>query len=216
MSKRYLHVINAELRKWGNGDLIAALGKVQNWIWCRIPDPPHAMPDPIPSPARADAEAPKRLPVLLRRAWYGLNQAFRQRISHLGLTPDQFSILRWLSEGDPQGLTQRALTDLMASDPNTITSTLTRMEKSGLVTRSPHESDKRANRVKLEPGGRRAFEKARVAAMDLQERVLAVLPAGRRAKFLDELQTIADSCAATLEKTPLKRRTRSRLAKPGN
>src|SRR5687768_18085147 len=95
------------------------------------------------SPEAKRPGARKRLPVLLRRAWYGLNQAFRQRISHLGLTPDQFSILRWLSEGDPQGLTQRTLTDLMASDPNTITSTLARMEKSRLITRTPHEQDKR-------------------------------------------------------------------------
>src|SRR5437762_3113337 len=116
--------------------------------------------------------APKRLPVLLRRAWYGLNQAFRQRVSHLGLTPDQFSILRWLNEGDPQGLTQRTLTDLMASDPNTITSTLARMEKSKLIARTPHEQDKRANRVKIQPAGRRAFEKAKRVAMGLQETVL--------------------------------------------
>ena len=58
----------------------------------------------------------RRMPPLLRRAWYGLNQAFRQRVSHLGITPDQFSILRWLHEGDPAGLTQREITDLMASD----------------------------------------------------------------------------------------------------
>src|SRR3954469_25322598 len=106
------------------------------------------MPDP--SPVSTTTGAPKRLPVLLRRAWYGLNQAFRQRVAHLGITPDQFSILRWLSEGDPQGLTQRMLTDLMASDPNTITSTLARMEKSGLIARLPHESDRRANRVKIQ------------------------------------------------------------------
>jgi DNA-binding MarR family transcriptional regulator len=165
------------------------------------------MPDPAPLPEPAPADAPKRLPVLLRRAWYGLNQAFRQRISHLGLTPDQFSILRWLSEGDPQGLTQRTLTDLMASDPNTITSTLARMEKNRLITRTPHEQDKRANRVKLQPTGRRAFEKARKNAMDLQEVVLAALPPARRMKFLEELETLADSCAATLEKTAVKRRT---------
>ncbi len=163
------------------------------------------MPAPIP-PAEPNAGAPKRLPVLLRRAWYGLNQAFRQRISHLGLTPDQFSILRWLNEGDPQGLTQRTLTDLMASDPNTITSTLARMEKGALITRTPHEHDKRANRVRLTPAGRRAFEKGRKIAMDLQDRVLAVLPAARQAKFFEELQTIADSCAAVLEKTSSKSR----------
>src|SRR3954451_17169661 len=111
------------------------------------------MPDAVPPPPPAEASAPKRLPVLLRRAWYGLNQAFRQRVTHLHITPDQFSILRWLSEGDPQGLTQRGITDLMASDPNTITSTLARMEKSGLIARQQHERDRRAHRVKLQPAG---------------------------------------------------------------
>lgn len=157
-------------------------------------------PAPSPSPT------PKRLPVLLRRAWYGLNQSFRQRIAHLEITPDQFSILRWLSEGDPRGMTQRAITDLMASDPNTITSTLTRMEKSGLITRDPHERDRRAHRVKLTRAGRGAFEKARKLAMELQEQVLGVLPADRRAAFLQELETIAESCARVTEKPPPRRR----------
>ena len=163
------------------------------------------MPEPSPVSPNGSARVPKRLPVLLRRAWYGLNQTFRQRIAHLGLTPDQYIILRWLTEGDPQGLTQRALTDLMASDPNTITSTITRMEKSGLISRKPHEHDKRANRVRVQPKGRRVFAKARNVAMTLQEQLLATLPVGRRAKFLDELETIANSCGTLLEKAPAKR-----------
>ena len=153
---------------------------------------------------------PKRLPVLLRRAWYGLNQIFRQRVAHLGVTPDQFSILRWLSEGDPQGLTQRAITDLMASDPNTITSTLARMEKGGLIARQPHERDRRAHRVKVRPKGKRTFEKARKVAMALQEEVLGALPAERRAAFLEELERVADSCACALEKSPARRRAPAR------
>src|SRR6186997_526137 len=100
-------------------------------------------------------ESPRRLPPLLRRAWYSLNQTFRHRIAHLGLTPDQYSILRWLHEGDARGLTQQTLTDLMASDPNTITSILSRMEKAGLISRKRHESDRRARRVRVEPEGRR-------------------------------------------------------------
>ena len=143
---------------------------------------------------------PKRLPVLLRRAWYGLNQAFRQRIAHLGITPDQFSILRWLSEDDPAGITQRRLTDLMASDPNTITSTLSRMEKSGLLERHPHELDRRAHRVKLLPKGQQTFDNARKVAVDLQAQVLAVLPPERHAQFLGELESIADACASEVEK----------------
>lgn len=152
---------------------------------------------------------PKRLPVLLRRAWYGLNQAFRQRVVHLNLTPDQFSILRWLSEGDPQGLTQRTLTDLMASDPNTITSTLARMEKSGLIVRAPHEQDRRANRVKIQPAGKKAFEKGRKIAMELQGVILEALPPARRDRFLEELETIAARCAEVADKPPAKSRTRS-------
>lgn len=174
------------------------------------------MPDPNPAKLTAAPIAQKRLPVLLRRAWYGLNQSFRQRIAHLGLTPDHFSILRWLSEGDPQGLTQRALTDLMASDPNTITSTLSRMERSGLIARQPHERDRRAHRVKLQPAGRRAFEKARKVAMELQEQILGILPANRRTAFLEELEAIADSCASTLEKTPARPLVATEKTKSGN
>ena len=93
-----------------------------------------------PAPCRRTAEvaptAPKRLPILLRRAWCGLNQGFRDRIKHLGITPNQFSILRWLSESDPQGLSQRTLADLTASDANTISSTLSRMEARRLIAGS--------------------------------------------------------------------------------
>ena len=142
----------------------------------------------------------RRLPVLLRRAWYGLNQTFRQRIAHLGITPDQFSILRWLSEDDPAGITQRRLTDLMASDPNTITSTLSRMEKSGLLERRAHELDRRAHRVRILQKGRGTFEKARKIAVELQAQVLGVIPAEHRAGFLEELAAIAEACAAALEK----------------
>jgi DNA-binding MarR family transcriptional regulator len=163
------------------------------------------MPEPK-SPAPSSTPSPKRLPVLLRRAWYGLNQAFRQRIAHLKITPDQFSILRWLSEGDPQGMTQRALTDLMASDPNTITSTLSRMEKNGLVARQPHELDRRAHRVRLLPAGRRTFEKARQVAMDLQQQILAKLPEARRQQFFQDLEAIADACADVLVKSPARRK----------
>ena len=78
-------------------------------------------PLPIDSPER------RRLPPLLRRAWYGLNQAFRRRIAPLGLTPDQFTVLRTLLESG--GITQSELTHLMSSDPNTVASLLARMRR---------------------------------------------------------------------------------------
>ena len=144
--------------------------------------------EPLDSPGR------RRLPPLLRRAWYGLNQAFRRRLAHLSLTPDQFTVLRILLEGDARGLTQRELSRLMSSDPNTVASLLERMEKAGLVQRTPHERDRRAHRIKLLPVGKKSYEAARVIAVALQGEVLEVLPETSRENFLEQLALVADAC----------------------
>src|SRR5690554_3980018 len=91
----------------------------------------------------------RRIPLLLRRCWFGLNQSFRRRIAHLDLTPSQFTLLRWLSESGGAGLTQRDLTDLMASDANTIAALVCRMDQLGQVGCTPHPHDRRAKRVTL-------------------------------------------------------------------
>ncbi len=111
--------------------------------------------EPIDAPNR------RRLPLLLRRSWYGLNQAFRRRIAHLQITPDQFTVLRTLLESDVRGLTQRELARTMSSDPNTVASLLERMEKIGYVERLPHERDRRAHRIKLLAKGKKTYESAR-------------------------------------------------------
>ena len=104
-----------------------------------------------PVESLSDIELPPRhrLPPLLRRAWFGLNQAFRRRIAHTGLTPDQFTALRTIREGNPKGLTQRELTRAMSSDPNTIASLLERMENFGWIERRTHEKDRRAHRIRI-------------------------------------------------------------------
>lgn len=157
------------------------------------------MPSEKYSTARApaiDAPERRRLPPLLRRAWYGLNQAFRRRIAHTGATPDQFTVMRCLQEGDPKGPTQRELTQMMSSDPNTIASLLERMENAGWIERKGHESDRRAYRIRLKPTGKRKYEELRAEAVKLQSSVLAALPESDREKFLEELAKVADACRA--------------------
>ena len=139
-----------------------------------------------------DAPERRRLPPLLRKAWYGLNQAFRRRIAHLHITPDQFTVMRTLRESE--GLTQRQLTQFMSSDPNTVASLLERMEKAGLVERRPHAKDRRAHQVELRPAGHRKYELAREIAVRLQTEVLDRLPAERREAFLGDLAAVADAC----------------------
>jgi len=155
----------------------------------------------LPAAQPIDAPDRRRLPPLLRRAWYGLNQAFRRRLAHLEITPDQFTVLRTLLEGDPAGLTQRELTQSMTSDPNTVASLLQRMEEAGLVARKPHERDKRARRIHLLEAGRRKFDAARLVAVALQTEVLSVMPEAKREGFLGHLAMVADACKAAAERS---------------
>jgi DNA-binding MarR family transcriptional regulator len=158
------------------------------------PNPRESVGLPIDSPER------RRLPLLLRRAWYGLNQAFRRRIAHLGITPDQFTVMRTLLENE--GISQRRLTELMSSDANTVASLVERMEKAGLVERQAHEKDRRAHWLRLKPRGKRKYEAAREIAVAMQAEVLSALPAGAREKFLEELDVVAQACRVAAEKSP--------------
>ncbi len=151
---------------------------------------------PIDSPDR------RRLPPLLRAAWYGLNQSLRRRIAHTGVTPDQFTVLRSLLEADAGGITQRELTRLITSDPNTVASLLERMEKAGLVARQPHESDRRAHRIKLLAVGKKKYTEIREIAVALQTEALGVLPEDRREEFLENLARVADACRTAAKNSP--------------
>lgn len=141
----------------------------------------------------ADSPTPPRLAPLLRRSWYHLNQAFRRHIARVGLTPDQFTVLRWLVE-QTEGITQRALAELMASDANTIASLLTRMQGGGLIERKADANDRRCNILRATRKGRAIHARLQPAASALQDRVLSSIPAEERARFLVQLGIIAKAC----------------------
>ena len=163
-----------------------------------MPSPRAAKRDASPpaSPATLPIDSPerRRLPLLLRRSWFSLNQSFRRRIAHLGVTPDQFTAMRTLQEARSGGLTQSELTRLMSSDPNTIASLLERMETMRLIRRKPHENDRRAKRIQLEPLGQAKYEAIREIALELQTEILTVLPKPKREEFLKHLNLVADKC----------------------
>jgi MarR family transcriptional regulator for hemolysin len=153
---------------------------------------------PIDSPER------RRLPRLLRQAWYGLNQAFRRRIANLGITPDQFTVLRTLLENE--GITQRELAQAMTSDANTVASLVERMELAALLQRQPHEKDRRAHRLYPTASGRRKYSEAREVAVAMQSEILRALPARQRERFLMDLDTVAEACRKAAERSPKRRK----------
>lgn len=161
---------------------------------------PKSAQVPIDSPDR------RRLPPLLRRAWYGLNQAFRRRIAHTGVTPDQFTVMRCLVEAGEGGITQSELSATMTSDPNTIASLLERMEQGELLIRRPHNQDRRAHNISLTSLGRAKYEQVRLIAVTLQGEVLGVLPEVERERFLQQLDIVSEACREEAAKVARKAR----------
>src|SRR5260221_14577592 len=120
---------------------------------------PTGLDPAIDSPER------RRLPLLLRRAWYGLNKAFRRRIAHLRITPDQFTVMRTLLE--KEGITQRELAQAMSSDPNTVASLIERMQLASLVRREPDTKERRAHPPHLTPVGGPKYRERPIEALGM-------------------------------------------------
>jgi DNA-binding MarR family transcriptional regulator len=169
-----------------------------------MPNKKNSTSPVLPAAVPIDSPGLKRLPPLLRRAWYGLNQALRRRIAHTKVTPDQFTVLRTLKEGDPKGMTQNEIAAVMSSDPNTIASLVERMESNGLLDRQIHESDRRAHRIMLKPNGSATYAVIRDIALQLQTEALSSLPEQERVPFLKNLELVADACRAAAEASPKK------------
>ena len=76
-----------------------------------------------------------------------LEQELRRRIEALGVVPGQFAALLALYESD--GVTQAELGDRVQIEQSTMTKTLIRMERDGLVSRAPDPHDRRRTLVRL-------------------------------------------------------------------
>jgi len=78
-----------------------------------------------------------------------LAAALRERIEPHGVVPGQFAQLLALLERD--GISQSELCDQVRIDQSTMAHTLKRMERDGLVSRSPDPGDQRRALIRLTP-----------------------------------------------------------------
>ncbi|MDQ2706740.1 MAG: MarR family winged helix-turn-helix transcriptional regulator [Actinomycetota bacterium] len=92
-----------------------------------------------------------------------LEQALRRRIAAHGVVPGQFPALLALYERE--GRTQTELCHLVRIEQPTMANTLNRMQRDGLISRSPDPADGRRSLVELTARGR-ALRPALVAAAD--------------------------------------------------
>ena len=106
----------------------------------------------------------------------------QRRVAPLGLAPAQFMVLLELWQDD--GLTQRDLVERLDVEQATMANTLARMDRDGLITRRPSETDRRARVVEITPKARAMREAAIAAAKAQNEAALAGLTGTERDELL--------------------------------
>ena len=128
---------------------------------------------------------------MLRSCWIKLNTTFQKRLLPFGITPDQYTALRWIYERCGEETNQVTLAALMFTDANNISGLLSRMVKSGLIKRMVSSSDHRMKYLKITPAGLKKFNATRPVALSLEEEVLAGLNTADKETFLHLLNRLS-------------------------
>src|SRR6202051_164859 len=107
--------------------------------------------------SKVEMDAP-RLWLVLSRCHRALNQIAERSIEDAGLCLTDFAALEALLHKGPLTITEIQGKVLLAS--GSMTAAVDRLERKGLIRRSPAPSDRRAKVLELTPEGRRVVETA--------------------------------------------------------
>lgn len=120
-------------------------------------------------------------------------KALYQEISDFGVVPGQFAQLLALYERD--GITQQELCDLVQIEQPTMANTLRRMERDGLIARSPHPDDGRKQVITLTPEARQLEPPLMTAAQRINQTSTRGLTKAER----QQLMTLIEKLTTNLE-----------------
>lgn len=119
-----------------------------------------------------------------------LNATFSKSLQNLGLTPDQYSALRWIKEMNCPEFCQKDLGKLMFTDPNNIAALVKRMEKNGLISRNNSNFDQRKKVLLITSHGLDKWQKASGIAYSLERKMLSGLSKDEQNQLLYLLRRI--------------------------
>lgn len=129
---------------------------------------------------------PTLLGYQLRRAQLTVFQKFSARLREEQVTPTQFAVLVLI--GANPGLTQRALSEAVATDQSTLVSLLDRLEGRGLVERRRSPHDRRYQILNLTEDGEAQAEKLRNIVEAHDDQLAAEFSATERSDFMGYLE----------------------------
>ncbi|GGS47613.1 MarR family transcriptional regulator [Planobispora rosea] len=108
-----------------------------------------------------------------------------------GIGRGEFDVLATLRRaGAPYTLSPKAMTATLMLTSGGMTGRLDRLERAGLIARTPAPDDRRALRVSLTEEGLRCIDEAVAAGLEPQHEALAVLPEADRARLADLLRDL--------------------------
>lgn len=96
--------------------------------------------------------------------------------ARFGIGRGEFDVLATLRRaGEPYMLAPKQLSDTLMLTTGGMTGRLDKLEKAGLITRSPAPGDRRSLRAQLTPAGRELVDEAVVAGLEVQRETLGRL-----------------------------------------
>jgi len=147
-------------------------------------------------PAPSEAPVAEFAGQLLFRLWRASHTRTADALGAVGLTPALFALLNVLGARD--GAIQQELSADMAIDPSAMVTLIDELEGAGLAERRRRPNDRRAWEVTITAKGRRALERARRAASDVEDEVLS----GLTRKDRDELLSLLRRALASVPPQP--------------
>ena len=129
-------------------------------------------------------------PPSLRACWIKLNAEFQKRLLPIGLTPDQYTALRWLNESKEGAICQKDLAELMFTDSNNISGLVKRMESTGIVRRQNSKHDKRRKLLEMTRKGKSLLSLATPVAKNLENETLIKLNTKEKKQLISSLRDI--------------------------
>lgn len=106
-----------------------------------------------------------------------------------GLTMWGYSVLLHLE--DEPVRTQAAFAERIGADKTRIIEYLDDLQERGLISREADPSDRRARLLRLTARGRDVRDRAQAAIQDNEQRLLGLVPAAERDRFLRTLRRLA-------------------------
>ncbi len=105
-----------------------------------------------------------------RRTARLLTQFYDEALRPTGLRITQFLLLAAIGEAQP--VTHQPLADILGMDRTTLTRNLALLVRNGLAVIAKSTNDKRENRIRLTPAGRRAVQRAMPHWQHAQQQLL--------------------------------------------